>query len=50
MVKDDRSTIAVPLILVHLSNAEVAGIDRVAVKCIDMVKNTDCEGRSLDIY
>ena len=50
MVKDDRSTIAVPLILVNLSSAEVAGIDRVAVKCIDMIKNANCEGRLLDTH
>ncbi len=50
VVKDDRSTIAVPLILVNLSSAEVAGIDRVAVKCIDMIKNANCEGRLLDTH
>ena len=49
MVKDGCPTIAVPLILTGLSDAEVAGIDRVAVKCIDMVRNANCEGRLLDI-
>ena len=47
MVKDGRSTIAVPLILVDLSVIEVAGMDSVAVKCIDIIQNTDCEGRLL---
>ena len=50
MVKDGRSTIAVPLILVDLSEIEVAGMDSVAVKCIDMTRNTDCEGSRLNEY
>ena len=49
MVKDGRSTIAVPLILVDLSEFEVAGMDSVAVKCIDIIQNTDCEGRLLSL-
>ena len=44
---DGRLTIAVPLILVDLSKVEVGGIDSVAVKCIDIIKNSDCEGSSL---
>ena len=47
MVKDGRSTIAVPLILVDLSMIEVAGMDSVAVKCIDIIQNTNCEGKLL---
>ena len=47
MVKDDRSTIAVPWILPFLNLVEAGGIDRVAVKCIDMVKNSNCEGSRL---
>ena len=47
MVKDGRLTIAVPLILVDLSELEVGGIDSVAVKCIDIIKNTNCEGSLL---
>ena len=50
VVKDGRSTIAVPLILVDLSKLEVGGIDSVAVKCIDIIKNSDCEGSSLGFY
>jgi hypothetical protein len=37
----------VALILQDLSKVEVGGIDGVAVKCLDIVKNTDCEGSSL---
>ena len=44
MVKADRLTIELPLILLGLSIVEVGGIDSVAVKCIDIVKNTNCEG------
>jgi hypothetical protein len=35
------------LILRGLSGSEVGGIDGVAVKCIDIVKNTDSEGSQL---
>ena len=37
----------VGLILMGLSGVEVGGIDGVAVKCLDIVKNTDCEGSLL---
>ena len=47
MVKADRLTIELPLILPGLSIDEVGGIDSVAVKCIDIVKNTNCEGSLL---
>ena len=50
MVKDGRSTIAVPLKLVDLSKVEVGGIDSVAVKCIDIVQNADCGGSLLSHY
>ena len=46
-MKDGCSTIAVPLILESLSTVEVGGMQGVAVKCIDMVKNSDCEGSPL---
>ena len=36
-----------PLILVDLSYTEVDRISSVAVKCIDITQNTNCEGRSL---
>ena len=44
MVKYGSSTVEVPLILRGLSTDEVGGIDGVAVKCLDIVKNTDSEG------
>ena len=47
MVKYGSSTVEVPLILESLSTDEVGGIDGVAVKCIDIVKNTDSEGSLL---
>ena len=50
VVKDGRSTIAVPLKLVDLSKVEVGGIDSVAVKCIDIIKNSNCVGSSLGFY
>ena len=48
VVKYGSSTVEVQLILVDLSTDEVGGIDGVAVKCIDIVKNTDSEGSLLD--
>ena len=49
-VKDGSSTIAVPLILTGLNELEVGGMRQVAVKCIDMSQNTDCEGSLLWSY
>ena len=48
-VKYYSLTMMLPLILVVLSNVEVSGIYNVAVKCIDIIKNIDCEGSLLDI-
>ena len=48
VVKYGSLTVEVQLILVGLSTDEVGGIDGVAVKCIDIVKNTDSEGSLLD--
>ncbi len=48
MVKYNSLTIEVPLMLRNLSTDEVGGIDGVAVKCLDIVKNTDSEGSLLD--
>jgi hypothetical protein len=45
VVKCGRSTVELPLILPGLRQMEVAGTDGVAVKCIDIIQNTDCEGR-----
>ena len=48
MVKYSSLTVRVPLILQNLSTDEVGGIDGVAVKCLDIVKNTYSEGSLLD--
>ena len=48
MVKASSSTVELPLILEILSVFEVGGMCHVAVKCIDMTQNTDCEGSSLN--
>ena len=47
MVKYFSSTGEVPLILGYLSTDEVGGMDGVAVKCLDIVQNTDSEGSIL---
>ena len=46
VVKYPRSTWAVPLILRFWSTVAVGGMGSVAVKCIDITQNTDCEGIS----
>jgi hypothetical protein len=38
------------LILMGLNIAEDGGMRQVAVKCIDMSQNTDCEGSCLNDY
>ncbi len=48
VVKYGSLTVDVQLILQDLSTDEVGGIDGVAVKCLDIVKNTDSEGSLLD--
>ncbi len=40
-------TVEVQLILVDLSTDEVGGMDGVAVKCLEIVQNTDGEGSLL---
>ena len=47
MVKSDSLTVEMPLILMSLSAYEAGGIDSVAVKCIDIIKNSDSEGSLL---
>jgi hypothetical protein len=47
VVKYSSLTRGVPLILQGLSTDEVGGFDGVAVKCIDIVKNSDSEGSLL---
>ena len=41
------STVKLQLILGVLSTVEAGGIRGVAVKCIDITKNPDCEGSLL---
>ncbi len=48
VVKYGSLTVEVQLVLQDLSTDEVGGIDGVAVKCLDIVKNTDSEGSLLD--
>ena len=43
MVKYGSLTVEVPLILGNLSTDEVGGMDGVAVKCLEIVQNTDSE-------
>ena len=47
MLKYPGLTGRVALILQDLSKVEVGGIDGVAVKCLDIVKNTYSEGSLL---
>ena len=44
VVKYRSSTTGLPSILMTLSADEEGGMWRVAVKCLDMPQNTDCEG------
>jgi hypothetical protein len=50
VVKANSSTVELPWILLGLSTDEVGGMDSVAVKCIDTIQNTDCEGSLLDCH
>ena len=50
MLKYPGLTGRVALILQSLSEVEVGGIDGVAVKCLDIVKNTDSEDSLLGLY
>ncbi len=47
-VKVCRLTIKLPLKLDILSMFEVGGIRGVAVKCLDITRNSDCEGSLLN--
>ncbi len=48
VVKTCSLTVELPLILFNLSIVEVGGMYGVAVKCIDTIQNTDCEGSLLN--
>ncbi len=47
-VKVCGSTIKLPLKVVNLSIVEVGGMRGVAVKCIDITQNSNCEGSLLN--
>ncbi len=47
-LKSQGLTLELALILLDLNILEVGGIYDVAVKCIDIIKNTDSEGSLLD--
>ena len=47
VVKVCGSTVKLQLILAPLSAVEAGGIRGVAVKCLDITKNSDCEGSTL---
>ncbi len=47
-VKVWSSTLKLPLKLVDLSTVEVCGMRGVAVKCLDITQNPNCEGSILD--
>ncbi len=49
-VKVGSSTDKVKSILASLSRSEVGGIRSVAVKCLDIKKNSYCEGSSLNCH
>ncbi len=48
VVKVCGSTVKLQLIMAALSTVEVGGIRSVAVKCLVITKNSDCEGSLLD--
>ncbi len=48
VVKVGGSNVQLQLMLASLSTVEVGGIRGVAVKCLDITKNSDCEGSLLD--
>ena len=50
VVKVCGSTVKLQLILSVLSTVEVGGIRGVAVKCLDITQNTDCEGSFPSYY
>ncbi len=50
MVKSYSLTVELPLKLIFLSIVEVGGTYNVAVKCLDIIQNTDCVGSSLNYY
>ena len=49
-MKSGGSTVGLQLILSDLSARRDAGIHGVAVKCLDIMKNSDREGKCLECY
>ena len=49
-MKSHGLTVEVVLILLVLSEVGVSGIPGVAVKCVDIRRNTDSEGSLLGLY
>ncbi len=49
-VKVCGSNVKLPLILAAVSTVEVSGIRGVAVKCLDIKKNSECEGSLLNCH
>ena len=49
-VKCSRSTAELRRELVFLSEYDGGGIRGVAVKCLDITKNSDCEGSQQGLY
>ena len=50
VVKVCGSTVKLQLILAVLSTVEVGGIRGVAVKCLDIMRNSYCEGSSRECH
>ncbi len=50
VVKVCGSTVELQMILAALSTVEVGGSRGVAVKCLDITKNSDCEGSLLNCH
>jgi hypothetical protein len=50
VVKGCSLTVDLPLILFILSVVKAGGMCNVAVKCLDITQNTDCEGSLLGHY
>ncbi len=50
VVKVCGSNVKLQLILAALRTVEVGGIRGVAVKCLDITKNSDCEGSLLNCH
>ncbi len=48
VVKVCGATVTLQLILASVSTVDVGGFRGVAVKCLDITKNSDCEGSLLD--